>query len=130
MRIHKLKAIDERRVVYVGRIRKTMTHEELRERFSLIGEVESVSLHFRDQSDSYGFVTFHHMEDAFLAIESGGKLRRPGEMPLDICFGGRRQFCKSDYADLDSTKDEDAHGKFEDVDFDSLLKQAQKGVRG
>ncbi|CAL8330373.1 unnamed protein product [Lota lota] len=129
MRIHKLKAIDERRVVYVGRIRRTMTHDELRERFSLIGEVESVSLHFRDRSDSYGFVTFHHMEDAFAAIENGSKLRRPDELPFDICFGGRRQFCKSDYADLDSTKDEEAHGKFEDLDFDSLLKQAQKGAK-
>ncbi|CAL8332252.1 unnamed protein product [Merluccius merluccius] len=117
---------DERRVVYVGRIRRSMTHDELSERFSLIGQVESVSLHFRDRSDSYGFVTFYHMEDAFAAIESGSKLRRPDELPFDICFGGRRQFCKSDYADLDSTKDDEAHGKFEDLDFDSLLKQAQK----
>lgn len=127
MRIHKLKAIDERRVVYVGRIRRTMTHDELRERFALIGEVESVSLHFRDRSDSYGFVTFYHMKDAFAAIENGSKLRRPDELPFDICFGGRRQFCKSDYADLDSTKDEEAR-QFDALDFDSLLKQAQKGA--
>ena len=40
---------DDRRVVYVGRIRRTMTHEELRERFSLFGEVENCSLHFRDR---------------------------------------------------------------------------------
>ncbi|KAG7281962.1 hypothetical protein CRUP_003020 [Coryphaenoides rupestris] len=104
MRIHKLKAIDERRVVYVGRIRRTMTHDELRERFALIGE------------------------DAFAAIENGSKLRQPDELPFDICFGGRRQFCKSDYADLDSTKDEEAH-QFDVLDFDSLLKQAQKGAQ-
>jgi len=40
------------------------------------------------------------MKDAFSAIENGSKLRRPDELPFDICFGGRRQFCKSDYADL------------------------------
>lgn len=40
---------DERRVVYVGRIRRTMTQEELSERFSQFGEVECVSLHFRDR---------------------------------------------------------------------------------
>ena len=40
---------DERRVVYVGRIRRTMTHDELRERFSLMGDVEGVSLHFRER---------------------------------------------------------------------------------
>ncbi|KAM7393827.1 hypothetical protein PAMP_020667 [Pampus punctatissimus] len=100
MRIQKLKAIDERRVVYVGRIRRSMTHDELRERFSQFGDVECVSLHFRDRGDHYGFVTFYNMEDAFAAIDNGGKLRRPDELPFDICFGGRRQFCNSNYADL------------------------------
>uniref|UniRef100_A0A667WVF5 Peroxisome proliferator-activated receptor gamma coactivator-related protein 1-like n=1 Tax=Myripristis murdjan TaxID=586833 RepID=A0A667WVF5_9TELE len=88
IRIQKLKAIDERRVVYVGRIRRSMTHDELRERFSLFGDVECVSLHFRDRGDNYGFVTFYNMEDAFAAIENGSKLRRPDELPFDICFGG------------------------------------------
>lgn len=40
---------DERRVVYVGRICRSMTHDELRERFSQFGEVECVSLHFRER---------------------------------------------------------------------------------
>lgn len=40
------------------------------------------------------------MEDAFAAIDNGGKLRQPNELPFDICFGGRRQFCDSDYTDL------------------------------
>lgn len=40
------------------------------------------------------------MEDAFAAIDNGGKLRKPDELPFDICFGGRRQFCNSNYADL------------------------------
>ncbi|XP_029990575.1 peroxisome proliferator-activated receptor gamma coactivator-related protein 1 isoform X2 [Sphaeramia orbicularis] len=132
IRIQKLRAIDERRVVYVGRIRRSMTHNELRERFSQFGDVECVSLHFRDRGDHYGFVTFYNMEDAFAAIDNGGKLRRPDELPFDICFGGRRQFCNSDYADLDANRD--AHlspvrTRFEEDDFDSLLKQAQRGIR-
>ncbi|XP_028304486.1 peroxisome proliferator-activated receptor gamma coactivator-related protein 1-like isoform X2 [Gouania willdenowi] len=49
IRMQKLRAIDERRVVYVGRIRTTMTHEELRDRFAQFGNVECVSLHFRDR---------------------------------------------------------------------------------
>lgn len=40
------------------------------------------------------------MGDAFAAIDNGGKLRKPDELPFEICFGGRRQFCNSDYADL------------------------------
>ncbi|XP_071771421.2 uncharacterized protein LOC139924297 [Centroberyx gerrardi] len=132
MRIQKLRAIDERRVVYVGRIRRSMTHDDLRDRFSLFGEVECVSLHFRDRGDNYGFVTFYNMDDAFAAIENGNKVRRPDELPFDICFGGRRQFCKSNYADLDSNRDVDpapTKSRFEDLDFDSLLKQAQKGLK-
>ncbi|XP_049575792.1 peroxisome proliferator-activated receptor gamma coactivator-related protein 1 [Syngnathus scovelli] len=131
-RLQKLKAIDERRVVYVGRIRRSMTHDELRERFSHFGEVECVSLHFREKGDHYGFVTFYHMDDAFAAIDNGGKLRRADELPFDICFGGRRQFCNSDYADLDAKVDAEpspAKSRFQEIDFDSLLKQAQRGLR-
>ncbi|XP_067376932.1 peroxisome proliferator-activated receptor gamma coactivator-related protein 1 isoform X2 [Channa argus] len=47
----KERAIEERRVVYVGRIQSTMTQKELKERFSLFGEIEDCTLHFRD----YGF---------------------------------------------------------------------------
>ncbi|XP_051241003.1 peroxisome proliferator-activated receptor gamma coactivator-related protein 1 isoform X2 [Dicentrarchus labrax] len=132
IRIQKLKAIDERRVVYVGRICRSMTHSELRERFSQFGEVECVSLHFRERGDHYGFVTFYNMDDAFAAIDNGSKLRRPNELPFDLCFGGRRQFCNSDYADLDANRDADpspAKSRFEDLDFDSLLKQAQGGLK-
>lgn len=131
LRIQKLKAIDERRVVYVGRICRSMTHDELRERFSQFGEVECVSLHFRERGDHYAFVTFYDMNDAFAAIDNGSKLRRPDELPFDLCFGGRRQFCNSDYADLDANKDADlapVRSKYEDLDFDQLLKQAQNGM--
>lgn len=41
-------AQDERRVVYVGRICGSMTPDELRERFLQFGQVECVSLHFRE----------------------------------------------------------------------------------
>lgn len=55
---------------------------------------------FGSHSDHYGFVTFYNMNDAFAAIDNGSKLRRPDELPFDLCFGGRRQFCNTDYADL------------------------------
>lgn len=50
--------------------------------------------------DHYGFVTFYDTKDAFTAIENGSKLRKPDELPFDLCFGGRRQFCQTSYADL------------------------------
>uniref|UniRef100_UPI0037E974FE peroxisome proliferator-activated receptor gamma coactivator-related protein 1 n=1 Tax=Semicossyphus pulcher TaxID=241346 RepID=UPI0037E974FE len=128
----KEKAIEERRVVYVGRIRGTMTQRELRDRFSLFGEIEECTLHFRDHGDNYGFVTYYDTKDAFTAIENGSKLRKPDELPFDLCFGGRRQFCQTSYADLDSSREYEplpAKGKCHTMDFDTLLKQAQQNLK-
>ncbi|XP_064177002.1 peroxisome proliferator-activated receptor gamma coactivator-related protein 1 [Anguilla rostrata] len=132
VKARKEKAIEERRVVYVGRIRGGMTRKELKERFSQYGEIEECTLHFRDYGDNYGFVTYYDTKDAFNAIENGSKLRQSDELPFDLCFGGRRQFCKSTYADLDSNRDYDpvpARSKYDALDFDTLLKQAQKGIK-
>ncbi|XP_016105160.1 peroxisome proliferator-activated receptor gamma coactivator-related protein 1-like isoform X2 [Sinocyclocheilus grahami] len=125
------KAIEERRVVYVGGIRGSMSPSDLKDRFSLFGKVEDCAVHLRSHGDNYGFVTYHSTDDAYAAIESGGKLRRPDELPFDICFGGRRQFCKSNYADLDSSRDVDptSRSRCESFDFDTLLKQAQRGLK-
>ncbi|XP_059422418.1 peroxisome proliferator-activated receptor gamma coactivator-related protein 1-like [Carassius carassius] len=128
----KEKAIEERRVVYVGRIRGSMTRKELKERFSFFGEIEECTVHFRENGDNYGFVTYYDTKDAFDAIENGSKLREQNELPFDLCFGGRRQFCKTSYADLDSNREYDPQptkGKFDALDFDTLLKQAQKNLK-
>uniref|UniRef100_A0A8C2WUH0 PPARG related coactivator 1 n=2 Tax=Cyclopterus lumpus TaxID=8103 RepID=A0A8C2WUH0_CYCLU len=128
----KEKAIEERRVVYIGRIRLTMTQKELKDRFSLFGEIEECTLHFRDHGDNYGFVTYYDTKNAFMAIENGSKLRKPDELPFDLCFGGRRQFCKTNYADLDSSREYEplpVKGKFHALDFDTLLKQAKQNQK-
>uniref|UniRef100_A0A8C1YUJ8 PPARG related coactivator 1 n=1 Tax=Cyprinus carpio TaxID=7962 RepID=A0A8C1YUJ8_CYPCA len=129
---HKERAIEERRVVYVGRIRGSMTRKELKERFSFFGEIEECTVHFRENGDNYGFVTYYNKKDAFDAIESGSKLREQNELPFDLCFGGRRQFCKTSYADLDSNREynpQPTKGKFDAIDFDTLLKQAQRNLK-
>ncbi|XP_044154304.1 peroxisome proliferator-activated receptor gamma coactivator-related protein 1 isoform X1 [Bufo gargarizans] len=129
----KQQAIEERRVVYIGKINSQMTRSELRRRFSIFGDIEECTIHFREQGDNYGFVTYRCTKEAFAAIENGHKLRLPDELPFDLCFGGRRQFCKSNYADLDSNRDDfdpaPVRSKFESLDFDTLLKQAQKSHR-
>ncbi|XP_073541044.1 peroxisome proliferator-activated receptor gamma coactivator-related protein 1 isoform X2 [Phyllobates terribilis] len=130
---HKERAIEERRVVYIGKINSLMTRSELSRRFSIFGEIEECTIHFREEGDNYGFVTYRCTREAFAAIENGHKLRLPDELPFDLCFGGRRQFCKSNYADLDSNRDDfdpaPVRSKFEALDFDTLLKQAQKNHR-
>ncbi|XP_043912191.1 peroxisome proliferator-activated receptor gamma coactivator-related protein 1 isoform X2 [Protopterus annectens] len=129
----KQRAIEERRVIYIGKIHNGMTRAELKERFSVFGEIEECTLHFREESDNYGFVTYFNTKDAFKAIENGHKLRLPNELGFDLCFGGRRQFCKSTYADLDRNRDDfdpvPVRSKFDSLDFDTLLRQAQRSIR-
>lgn len=64
-----------------------MTRSELKQRFSVFGEIEECTIHFRVQGDNYGFVTYRYAEEAFAAIESGHKLRQADEQPFDLCFG-------------------------------------------
>ncbi|KAM9282409.1 LOW QUALITY PROTEIN: peroxisome proliferator-activated receptor gamma coactivator-related protein 1 [Cariama cristata] len=131
--LQKERAIEERRVVFIGKIPGRMTRSELRHRFSVFGDIEECTLHFRSEGDNYGFVTYRYAEEAFAAIESGHKLRRPDEQPFDLCFGGRRQFCRRNYADLDSNREDfdpaPVKSKFDSLDFDTLLRQAQRSLR-
>ncbi|XP_019644253.1 PREDICTED: peroxisome proliferator-activated receptor gamma coactivator 1-alpha-like isoform X2 [Branchiostoma belcheri] len=131
----KKKKIEERRVVYVGKIRVGTTKGDLRRRFQRFGPIEEVSVHFRDAGDNYGFVTFKYTCDAFAAIEEGNQDLGPREAVYDLCFGGRRQFCQTDYADLDSyhgslSTDRQGGrsngGRYDTMDYGELLRQAQK----
>ena len=46
----------------------------------------------------YGFITFDKAENAYTAIDSGSKDSKLQQ--YDISFGGRRAFCRQNYADL------------------------------
>nr|XP_058921925.1 peroxisome proliferator-activated receptor gamma coactivator 1-alpha isoform X3 [Kogia breviceps] len=94
------KAIEERRVIYVGKIRPDTTRTELRDRFEVFGEIEECTVNLRDDGDSYGFITYRYTCDAFAALENGYTLRRSNETDFELYFCGRKQFFKSNYADL------------------------------
>ena len=55
--------------------------------------------------DNYGFVTFKYKMDAYEAIQHGND--DPSFPKADICFGGRRTFCKEKYSDLGKLQDSD-----------------------
>lgn len=86
----------------------------------------------REHGDNYGFVTFCYTCDAYAAIEKGNSI--PGEPVFDLCFGGRRQFCATDYADLDGNMEVEEEytlpaQKSANLDFDTLLQQAKKAAK-
>jgi len=113
--------VEERRVVYVGRIQEGTLKADLRSRFQVFGPIVDISVHFRDHGDNYGFVTFQYKVDAYAAVEHGND--DPSLPQLDLCFGGRRAFCKEKYFDLDDVEDGGLKG--DRVDFDQLLAAAR-----
>ncbi|XP_063777819.1 peroxisome proliferator-activated receptor gamma coactivator 1-alpha isoform X2 [Pseudophryne corroboree] len=127
------KAIEEHRVIYVGKMRTNISRTELRARFEVFGEIEECTVNLRDDGDCYGFITYRYTCDAFAALENGYTLRRSNEPDFELCFCERKQFCKSNYADLDSNSDDfdpaSTKSKYDSMDFDSLLKEAQRSLR-
>ncbi|XP_036323451.1 uncharacterized protein LOC118737200 [Rhagoletis pomonella] len=93
-------AVEERRIVYVGRIEEETTKEMLRRKFLPYGIIKQISIHYKDNGMKYGFVTYERSKDAFTVIDSSA--RDPVINMYDISFGGRRAFCRSSYADLDN----------------------------
>ncbi|MEE6462384.1 hypothetical protein FKM82_001572 [Ascaphus truei] len=127
------KAIEEHRIIYIGKMRPNITRTELRARFQVFGEIEECTVNLRDDGDCYGFITYRYTCDAFAALENGYTLRRSNEPDFELCFCERKQFCKSNYADLDSNSDDfdpaSTKSKYDSMDFDSLLKEAQISLR-
>ena len=113
--------VDERRVVYCGKIEEGTLKSDLRARFQVYGPIVDVSLHFRERGDNYGFITFENKEDAYNAVEKGND--DPSLPIYDLCFGGRRAFCKEKYFDLDYVEDENP--KNGELDFADLLAAAR-----
>lgn len=116
---------EDRKVIYVGGIEEGTLKSDLRARFEAFGPVVDISVHFRDRGDNYGFLTFQHQADAYAAIEHGNDDK---SLPrYDLCFGGRRTFCKEDYYDLDDVEFDGANGGAQG--FDELLRRARKEIR-
>ncbi|XP_071445138.1 uncharacterized protein [Hetaerina americana] len=132
----KIRQVEERRVIYVGRLAEGTTKADLRHRFEVFGEIIDISVHFREHGDNYGFVTFAYKVDAYEAVEHGND--DPSLPKYDLCFGGRRAFCKVRYSDLDAMSTWSSSGggfkgsgvsRGGDDSFDSLLREAQAKIR-
>ncbi|KAH8418000.1 hypothetical protein KR222_010194, partial [Zaprionus bogoriensis] len=93
-------AVEERRIVYVGRIEQETTKEMLRRKFLRYGSIKNITIHYKENGMKYGFVTFECAQDAFTAIDSSPRDEQINM--YDISFGGRRAFCRASYADLDN----------------------------
>ncbi|NWH56743.1 PRGC2 protein, partial [Geococcyx californianus] len=124
------KAIGEGRVVYVRNLSSSMSSSELKKRFEVFGEiVECQVLSRTNRGDKYGFITYRYSEHAALSLKNGTSLRKRNEPSFQLSSGGLGHFFWTRYADLDCSAEESSpapvKSKYESMDFDSLLQEAQ-----
>ncbi|XP_072368244.1 peroxisome proliferator-activated receptor gamma coactivator 1-alpha-like isoform X2 [Scyliorhinus torazame] len=128
----KKKAMDECRIIYIGKLACNITRAELKRRFEVFGEIEECKLLGQDRGDMYGYIAYRYSEDASFALENGHNLQKQNEPALQLCHGGLRRFRKTNYTDLDSSAEDldpaPIKSKYDTMDFDSLLKEAQKSL--
>ncbi|KAM6055517.1 peroxisome proliferator-activated receptor gamma coactivator 1-beta [Theristicus caerulescens] len=124
------KAIGEGRVVYIRNLSSSMSSSELKKRFEVFGEiVECQVLSRTNRGDKYGFITYRYSEHAALSLKNGTSLRKRNEPSFQLSSGGLGHFFWTRYADLDCSVEESSpapvKSKYETMDFDSLLQEAQ-----
>ncbi|NXI39579.1 PRGC2 protein, partial [Galbula dea] len=124
------KAIGEGRVVYIRNLSSSMSSSELKKRFEVFGEiVECQVLSRTNRGDKYGFITYRYSEHAALSLKNGTSLRKRNEPSFQLSSGGLGHFVWTRCADLDCSAEESSpatvKSKYETMDFDSLLQEAQ-----
>nr|XP_006138162.1 peroxisome proliferator-activated receptor gamma coactivator 1-beta isoform X1 [Pelodiscus sinensis] len=124
------KAISEGRVVHIRNLSSSMSSSELKKRFEVFGEiVECRVLTRNNRGDKYGFITYQCSEHAALSLKNGASLRKRNEPSFQLSYGGN---VWTRYTDLDSNTEESSpaplKSKYETMDFDSLLQEAQRSL--
>ncbi|XP_011369446.1 peroxisome proliferator-activated receptor gamma coactivator 1-beta isoform X2 [Pteropus vampyrus] len=127
------KAIGEGRVVYVRNLSSDMSSRELKRRFEVFGEIVECQVLTRSKrGEKYGFITYRRSEHAALSLRNGAALRKRNEPSFQLSYGGLRRFCWPRHTDYDSNSEEalpaSVKNKYEAMDFDSLLKEAQQSL--
>lgn len=127
------KAIGEGRVVYIRNLSSNMSSRELKRRFEVFGEIVECQVLTRSKrGEKYGFITYRCSEHAALSLRNGAALRKRNEPSFQLSCGGLRHFYWPRYTDYDSNSEEalpaSVKNKYEAMDFDSLLKEAQQSL--
>ncbi|XP_053573068.1 peroxisome proliferator-activated receptor gamma coactivator 1-beta isoform X2 [Bombina bombina] len=126
------KAIDERRVIYIQNLSNSISANELKNRFEVFGEILECRVLNKSRGEKYGFITYGCSEAAALSLMKGASLRKKNEPFFHLSYGGLRHFFWTKYTDLDSNAEESSpalkKSKYDSMDFDSLLKEAQRSL--
>ncbi|KAM9064853.1 peroxisome proliferator-activated receptor gamma coactivator 1-beta isoform 4-T4 [Sarcophilus harrisii] len=122
----------EGRVVYIKNLSSTMSSSELKKRFEVFGEiVECQVLKRNRRGEKDGFITYRCSEHAALSLRNGAALRKRNEPFFQLSYGGLGQFwtrCTNFDSNIEEASPASVKNKYEAMDFDSLLKEAQRSL--
>ncbi|XP_026552140.1 peroxisome proliferator-activated receptor gamma coactivator 1-beta [Pseudonaja textilis] len=128
------KAIGEGRVVYIQNLASSMSSSELKKQFEVFGEiVECCILTKNKRGDKYGVITYRCSEHAALSLKNGASLWKRNEPLFQLAYGGFGHFFWTRFTDLADSNTEESSptpvkSKYETMDFDSLLQEAQESL--
>ncbi|OCT88632.1 peroxisome proliferator-activated receptor gamma coactivator 1-beta [Xenopus laevis] len=126
------KAVGEGRMIYIRNLSNSISANELKRRFEVFGEITECCVLSKSRGEKCGFITYRDSEHAALSLQKGASLRKRTEPPFQLSYGGLRHFFWTKYTDLDSNAVEPSStvkkSKYESMDFDSLLKEAQRSL--
>uniref|UniRef100_A0A182QR59 RRM domain-containing protein n=1 Tax=Anopheles farauti TaxID=69004 RepID=A0A182QR59_9DIPT len=122
---HRRTISPERKIVYIGRLETNARKEDLQQKFQPYGKIVKITLHVKANGSRYGFVTFEKPQHAYDAIDARGT--DPNLRNYDVSFGGRRAFCRTQYADLDGELSTDHDHQIPYVALDGSLLVPTRG---
>ncbi|XP_068128977.1 peroxisome proliferator-activated receptor gamma coactivator 1-beta isoform X2 [Hyperolius riggenbachi] len=123
---------DEGRVIVIRNLSSSINANELKRRFEVFGEITECQVLSKSRGEKLGFITYRQSEHAALSLKRGASLRKRNEPSFYMSDGGSRHLFWTKYLDLDSNAEETSSAvmksKYESMDFDSLLKEAQRSL--
>ncbi|KAG5852265.1 hypothetical protein ANANG_G00060570 [Anguilla anguilla] len=114
------KVNEDCRVFYIHNLPSGVTQAMLRRRFQAFGEPDDCKI-ITKNDERCGVITF-------LGPPSGQGLRRRRDPPAQNARSSPRRFCRKRYIDLDEAGPGPVKSKYDALDFDTLLKEAQRSL--
>ncbi|XP_028668743.1 peroxisome proliferator-activated receptor gamma coactivator 1-beta [Erpetoichthys calabaricus] len=116
------KTNNERHMLYVHNLRSNVKESALWHRFEAHGEPKERKVTVKDKERC------RQAGSTPNGTQDSQTQQKKRETPFQISFGGLRKFCRKRYIDLDEGGPVPVKSKYDAMDFDSLLKEAQKSL--
>ncbi|KAK1161303.1 peroxisome proliferator-activated receptor gamma coactivator 1-beta [Acipenser oxyrinchus oxyrinchus] len=121
------KSSDDCRVLCIHHLPNRVTQPMLRRRFESFGELEDCRIVMKN-NERCGIITYKQTGSTPPGWTNEQAPRKRREPAPQITSGGLRRFCRKPYIDLDDGGLGPVKSKYDAVDFDTLLKEAQKSL--